>query len=287
MQQFSIDGYTQYRCDRNSEGGGVIIYIREDLPSRELKSSTKEIEGIIIEMNIRNNKWLLFGGYNPEKSKIDIFLEKLQFLIDQYINNYENVLILGDFNSEITEEKMKSFCDIYSLKNIVRGPTCYKNPLKPTSIDLILTNKINIFQNNINIETGLSDHHMMTVCVMKYVFLKKAPLLIKYRSYRNFNHENFSNELENNLSLLDSDATYDSFESIFIELINKHAPMKKKFLRANNSPFMNKILSKAFMNRSKLKNKFHKTPNVTNEKKIQKAAKLLCKPFKKRKKEIL
>ena len=285
MQQFSIDGYTQYRCDRNSEGGGVIIYIREDLPSRELKSSTKEIEGIIIEMNIRNNKWLLFGGYNPEKSKIDIFLEKLQFLIDQYINNYENVLILGDFNSEITEEKMKSFCDIYSLKNIVRGPTCYKNPLKPTSIDLILTNKINIFQNNINIETGLSDHHMMTVCVMKYVFLKKAPLLIKYRSYRNFNHENFSNELENNLSLLDSDATYDSFESIFIELINKHAPMKKKFLRANNSPFMNKILSKAFMNRSKLKNKFHKTTNVTNEKKYKRQRNYCVNLLKKEKKK--
>ena len=41
--------------------------------------------------------------------------------------------------------------------------------------------------------------------------------------------------------------------------------MKTKFLRANNSPFMNKILSKAFMQRSKLKNKFNKFPSNINE----------------------
>lgn len=265
LQQFRIEGYSQYRVDRNSEGGGVVVYIREDLPSRKLNIPCDEIEGIFIEINIKNNKWLLFGGYNPEKSKIGIFLEQLQMKIDQYMKNYENFLILGDFNSEITEEKIKSFCEMYGLKNIVKGPTCYKNPNKPTSIDLILTNKIHIFQNNINIETGLSDHHLMTVCVMKYTFPKRAPLLITYRSYKKYNNESFRNELENRLCFLNSNATYENFESIFLDIINKHAPMKKKFLRANNSPFMNKILSKAFMQRSKLKNKFNKFPSKINE----------------------
>ena len=37
--------------------------------------------------------------------------------------------------------------------------------------------------------------------------------------------------------------------------LNKHAPMKTKYLRANNSPFMNKELTKAIMVRSRLKNK--------------------------------
>ena len=32
---------------------------------------------------------------------------------------------------------------------------------------------------------------------------------------------------------------------------NKQAPMKDKYVRANNAPFMNKILSKAFMNRTR------------------------------------
>ena len=45
--------------------------------------------------------------------------------------------------------------------------------------------------------------------------------------------------------------------------LNRHAPVKQKCLRANISPFMNKILSKAIMLRSSLRNKYNKssTPN--------------------------
>ena len=41
--------------------------------------------------------------------------------------------------------------------------------------------------------------------------------------------------------------------------------MKKKFIRGNNAPFMNKSLSQAFMHRSKLKNKFNKNPTEQNK----------------------
>ena len=35
--QFKIEGYKcPYRKDRNKSGGGVLIYVREDIPSREL-----------------------------------------------------------------------------------------------------------------------------------------------------------------------------------------------------------------------------------------------------------
>ena len=35
--QFAIEGYAMpYRIDRNANGGGVIIYIREDIPCRDL-----------------------------------------------------------------------------------------------------------------------------------------------------------------------------------------------------------------------------------------------------------
>ena len=45
------------------------------------------------------------------------------------------------------------------------------------------------------------------------------------------------------------------FEHLFIKTLNKYAPMKTKYQRANNSPFMNKELTKAIMVRSRLKNK--------------------------------
>ena len=50
-----------------------------------------------------------------------------------------------------------------------------------------------------------------------------------------------------------------------MKVLNKHAPMKKKYVRGNNAPFMNQTLTKAFMHRSKLKNKYNKNPTEENK----------------------
>ena len=103
------------------------------------------------------------------------------------------------------------------------------------------------------IETGLSDHHEMTVTVLKSYFKKKEPIKINYRCHKKINENLFRIELINflqNSYVLD----YEEFKKIFMQVLNINAPMKKKFIRGNNAPFMNKTLSNAFMHRSKLKN---------------------------------
>ena len=55
---------------------------------------------------------------------------------------------------------------------------------------------------------------------------------------------------------------------MFMEVLNKQAPMKDKYVRANNAPFMNKILCKALMNRTRLRNKFLKYPMLQRKKTI-------------------
>ena len=61
------------------------------------------------------------------------------------MSKYDNFLLLGDFNSEMSEVAMKDFCDIYCLSNMIKEPTCFKNILNPSSIDLILTNRLRMF----------------------------------------------------------------------------------------------------------------------------------------------
>ena len=68
---------------------------------------------------------------------------------------------------------MKDFCETYNLENLITEPTCIKNPDNPSSIDVILTNRADSFQNSMTIETGLSDHHKMTTSVLKIYFKKK------------------------------------------------------------------------------------------------------------------
>ena len=268
LNQFTIDGYSEpIRLDRNCHGGGLIFFTRDDLPCRVLSHNLpKDVEGIFIELTLRKTKWLLMGGYNPQKSNISYFLSHVSKQLDIFLPTYENILILGDLNSSISENEMIEFSEMYNLKNLINEPTCYKNAENPTSIDVMLTNKKCSFQHSITIETGLSDHHKMTISVLKKFIKKKAPLLIKYRNYKNYNENNFRDDLIRQLELSDGEnIDYDDFKGIFIKVLDKHAPSKKKVIRGNNAPFMNKILSKAFMHRSKLKNKFNKNPTEINK----------------------
>ena len=57
----------------------------------------------------------------------------------------------------------------------------------------------------------------------------------------------------------------ETFRKIFIELLVLHALKKHKIVRGNNAPFMNKKLSKAFMTRAQLRNKYLKNPNTMNK----------------------
>ena len=74
--------------------------------------------------------------------------------MDDYLPFYDNIILLGDFNAEMSENAMIDFCDIYYLKNLVKDPTCFKNVEHPSCIDLILTNRPKSFQKTVVTETG-------------------------------------------------------------------------------------------------------------------------------------
>ena len=59
--------------------------------------------------------------------------------------------------------------------SMIKKPTCYKNPDKPTCIDLILTNCAGSFQNSCVIETGFSYFHKMVVALMNTSYRKIEP----------------------------------------------------------------------------------------------------------------
>ena len=63
LGQFYVEGFTiPYRRDRNHNGGGVIIYVREDIPTKTLEKHklSQDVEGILVELKFRKIKWLLF-----------------------------------------------------------------------------------------------------------------------------------------------------------------------------------------------------------------------------------
>ena len=190
--QFTVKGYSKsFRLDRNKNGGGIMLYVREDIPARLISVEKSPIEAMFIEINLRNRKWLFCCSYNPNKATTERHIEALSKSIDLHSSLYDNFIFLGDFNATIKETSVKDFCDFYHLRSLINVPTCFKNYNNPTCIDLILTNRARSFQNSCTIETGLSDFHKMIVTVMKTTFRKLPPKVIYYRDFRNFDNKNY------------------------------------------------------------------------------------------------
>ena len=131
-EQFRLEGYSEpYRLDRNRYGGGVLIYVREDIPSKLLNKHnfTKNVEGLFIEINLRKSKLLFFGGYRSDHKVYGLteedYLEQLSFALDKY-SNYDKILIAGDFNIDNDEETLQDFLFEQNVKNLVKEKTCFK-----------------------------------------------------------------------------------------------------------------------------------------------------------------
>ena len=100
---------------------------------------------------------------------------------------------------------------------------------------------------------------------MKTSFRKKPAKIIQYRDYKNYTPFNFQNEVNFRLAGIDlSKISNDNYVSLLMEVLNIHAPLKSKYLRANDQPFTTKDLRKEHMKRSRLKNIYLKNRNQTN-----------------------
>ena len=168
---------------------------------------------------------------------------------------------------------MKNSCDINCLNSLTKVPTCFKNPDKPTCIDLILTNWPNLFQYSSVFETSLSDFHLLTVTEFKMGFQKLKPKIITYRDYKNFDNVKFRFDIVTATSNIDN---FGMYKSTIFNIFNHHVPIKRKYIRANEAPFMLKELHKAIMKRSRLRNVFLK-PRTDTNKKTYSTQRNLCK----------
>ena len=152
---------------------------------------------------------------------------------------------------QITIPNENYFLDILS-EVLINKPTCFQSA-NPTCIDLILANKKSLFKNSNVLEVGISDHHSFITTALRTQVIKGNVKLRMYGDHKTFNIKLVKRVIGESF---ENHTTYDYsyFQNIFIVLLNKHVPIKKKIMRFNNNPFMSKALRKAIIHRSKFKN---------------------------------
>ena len=61
-------------------------------------------------------------SYNPHKNTIQDHINSISRQYDYLSEKYENSILLGDLNSEVSEDSMQEFRDVYNLKRLLKVP---------------------------------------------------------------------------------------------------------------------------------------------------------------------
>ena len=94
---------------------------------------------------------------------------------------------------------MRDLYLVYNCQNIIKDKTCFKDLHNPSCVNLFMTNRLKSFQNSMEIETGLSGFHKMSLTVMNDFYKKKRPNILRYWNYRNFEKKLYINEVKNSI----------------------------------------------------------------------------------------
>lgn len=124
-RQFVLNRYNIYRNDRAKEGGGVMAYISEKLPSKKLSlpMKFKTLEFLVIESKFGGRDAVLVGLYRPPKSVGKNYYTTVanepHGLIEWVSLQKSFVIIAGDLNLDRLKLEMR--------EGKIRTPRCRRN----------------------------------------------------------------------------------------------------------------------------------------------------------------
>ena len=267
--QFQIEGYSIFRQDKSSTSGGLLTYIRSDLPHRRLplcENNSEGVESLCLEVTIGKSKTVICTIYKNPKVSNATFQNILCKIIDNVLQVSSDFVLIGDMNCCPNKSTLISdVCDVYNLKNLIKDPTCHKGNVS-TLLDVILVSNYRRYAGVLNCACELSDCHNFVGAATKRFAPSQKPRRIYYRSFKHFNDDAF---LQNITSApFHVGDVFDDIEDvawfnskILADIVDEHAPIKTKIIKCDSVPYMNSALRKAQYARNMARNKYKRFGN--------------------------
>ena len=234
----------------------------------KLPKQYKLLEILAINATINNNDVLFVGIYRaPNATGTDYYrkLEEEFNSLCMWATMECNTLILtGDLNldrlrPERTEGKiLLSLEEVYGLECLIKDPTRI-TPTSETHLDVILTNKLELFKTSGAQNPEMSDHHLVYGIIMKERMSQHERKVVTFRSTRTLDVEKLNEDLSSApWNVMDSFDTLDEkylfWESLLNTIVEKHMPTKRMRFRKVDVPYMTPEWKRAI----KMKRKFAK-----------------------------
>lgn len=168
---YNIKGFISYFCNRDSRGGGVAVFIRENVIHTRLSLNTISFEAIQINITNKHKTLSLFTIYRPPKNNVNEFIIELDKTINM-INKKQDIIVIGDININILKQNITTTNYISMISS--NGLRCIVNEITRENIAKrtgscidhmhIRNNETNTQTHAAIVKTNISDHYALFCC---------------------------------------------------------------------------------------------------------------------------
>ena len=154
-------GMRMYRKDRNRRGGGILVYVSEDVLSvRRWDLEDQAIEALWIEVKMRKRRVLICNLYRPPGAPM-VWMDSLAAMVERAVQEKIDVIMMEDFNCNMLCPDSKAVrlamvMSEYGLVQMIKGPTRVTESSE-TQIDLLFATNTDLVDQVGCEEPGLSD----------------------------------------------------------------------------------------------------------------------------------
>ena len=239
--------------------------------NRRTDLEDSNLEMIVLEISKPNSKpFLITTWYRPPKSSLELF-EKFEIFLKNVDGKFKEIYILGDLNcnfrSNPPENHTKHIVNIminYQLTQLITDSTRVSSNSN-SLIDVFITNSSESIISSGVYPLSVSDHDLI-YAIRKIGLPKGKPRYIECRNFKNFHEKQFTSSLKSTKWPLinefdDINKACDEWKSMFLEVIDKHAPCRSFRVRNKPCPWINAEIKQKMFNRDSLKKKAMLTNN--------------------------
>ena len=268
-----------YRKDRDCNGGGVAMYVKESLPEPTIKLTSNKLELIALEVSpsYHARPFVIVCWYRPPTAGIDdTAFENLREIPKNLDKEEKEIILIGDTNCDFKKiknanaKKLKWIYSEYQLEQMIKSftrvaITSTESGEKKVSKTLIdhfsSTNPKHILVADV-IRTGMVDRYLIYGIRKINAWRRKGNKrkVVESRNINKYDKMLFRNDLEqvdweSILRPFDNDpvSMAATFQETFESILNLHAPVKKKRIRSQFAPWLTVSLKNLMKERDILK----------------------------------
>lgn len=194
-----IQGYNFVRKDRQTRGGGVGMYIKNNMKYDVVNLEEINLEQVWVYINIGKKKIAVGTIYRPPTFNATLFLNMFEEVISSLLSTCDMIMCMGDFNLNMLNDeddnvkKFNSLLDTLGLTQVIDKPTRISRS-SLSLLDLLLISDNSTILNKDVLDCDISDHNLI-YCITSLVNSNKTVNISLGRDFSLFDYNIFLRDL--------------------------------------------------------------------------------------------